>query len=87
MSTRREWLRQRQAERDARSDEALRVDDPDRDTLANVLHDIDCGWNCPGHGLMQPVVDRRYARMADAALRMLASRLKAPGGIETGGTP
>ena len=59
--------RQHRAESDARH----KVDDPDRDRLAAALHDDDCGWNCQGHGIMQEIVDARYGRLADTALKAL----------------
>lgn len=62
--------------RQPEADERHRVDDPDRDRLAGALHLDDCGWNCPGHGTMQAIIDRRYGRLADTALRFLAARLR-----------
>lgn len=34
--------------------------------IAGTLHAADCGWNCPGHGIMQERVDARYLHMAKA---------------------
>jgi hypothetical protein len=80
--TTRQYREQRNAVRQARADELHRVDDPIRDRLALVLHSEDCGWNCPGHGILQPVKDRQYGRLADTALRTLiaAGRLLPDGG-------
>lgn len=71
--------KERRALRQAEADDRLKVDDPDREKLAGALHDIDCGWNCQGHGIVQSANDRRYRRLADVALRTLADRLL-PGG-------
>ena len=47
--------------------------------IAGVLHADMCGWNCPGHGIMQAAQDAKYASAAAAALDALAraGRLRA----------
>lgn len=54
---------------------ADRPEVPDWQTVANTLHEVDCGWNCEGHGILQVVWDAKYRRMADAVLTLWNGRV------------
>lgn len=36
--------------------------------VAAALHSDMCGWNCPGHGILQPIHDEKYASAAKVAI-------------------
>lgn len=39
--------------------------------LASALHSEVCGWNCPGHGILQPFHDAKWASAAEVAYRVV----------------
>lgn len=39
--------------------------------LAHILHTSRCGWNCPGHGMLQAIQDAKDLRDAESIIRYL----------------